>query len=235
MTEFRPEMLDSRAYREALASMLAQFLHGEEISFTAVPLGIEFVTDEALIREGERQLEDELRHHKMFEAERARLGLPSDSPNEAMLEFHDVVLDRLRRRDVIGGIIPGCFMLEGAAFSTLLTHSDAVDPVLGQVFKEIVADEARHIALNVSVVRDVIGDDPKNMERLVEVHRENLPLLFKLFVSFQAINREMGVDNEWFTMRCLFHHSQRIRRLHLPNHIAKVMLGDTMAVAHSYK
>ena len=42
-------------------------------------------------------------------------------------------------------------------------------------------------------------------------------------------------DNEWFTMRCLFHHSQRIRRLHLPNEIAKVMLADTVAVAQSSK
>ncbi len=233
MTEFRPEMLESRGYREALAAMLAQFLHGEEISFSAVPLGIEFVTRESLILEGERQLEDERRHHKMFASERDRLGLPSDSPNEAMLKFHEVVLDRLRRRDVLGGIIPGCFMLEGAAFSTLLTHSNVVDPTLSAVFKEIVSDEARHIALNVSIVQELVTEDPRLLERLVDVHRESLPLLFQLFQSFQAINKEMAIDNEWFTMRCLFHHSQRIRRLHLPNEVAKVMLADTMAVAQS--
>lgn len=235
MTEFRPELLETRGYREALASMLAQFMQGEEIAFSAVPLGLDFVTDENLILQGERQLEDEKRHHAMFDSERVRLNLPRESPNEAMVQFYDIVIERLKKRDVIGGVIPGTFMLEGAAFSTLLTHSEGVDPELAATFKEIVADEARHIALNVSVVQDLIKDSPENLERLVDVHREHLPLLFKLFTSFKAINDEMGVDNEWFTMRCLFHHSQRIRRLHLPNAVAKVMLADTMAVAQNYK
>ena len=233
--EFKPELLDSRGYREALASMLAQFLLGEEISFTAVPMGLEFITNEGILRQIEEQLEDEKRHHKMFAAERVRLGLPTVEPVEAMHRFNDVVIDRMRKRDIIGGVISGCFMLEGAAFSTLLTHCDTVDPALSAVFKEIVADEARHISLNISVVRDIVGDDPAKMEELVEVHRETLPMLFSLFQSFQAINNELAVDNEWFTMRCLFHHSQRIRRLHLPNHVAKVMLTDTMAVAQSSK
>jgi hypothetical protein len=233
--EFRPEMMESAGYREALAAMLAQFLHGEEISFTAVPLGLEFVRGEELCRAVEQQLEDEKRHHAMFDAERARLGLPRDEPNEAMYRFYDVVIDRMKRREIIGGVISGCFMLEGAAFSTLLTHSNVVDPTLSEVFKEIYADEARHIALNISVVQDIIAQRPENVNEVVEAHREALPLLFQLFTSFKTINDEMGVDNEWFTMRCLFHHSQRIRRLHLPNEIAKVMLADTVAVAQSSK
>lgn len=231
--EFKPELLDSRGYREALALMLAQFLLGEEISFTAVPLGLEFISDESIIRQVEQQLEDEKRHHQMFDAERERLGLPTVEPVEAMHRFNDIVLDRMRRRDILGGAMAGCFMLEGAAFSTLLTHRDTVDPTLSEVFKEIVADEGRHIALNISVVQDIVGDDSDKMQQLVEVHRETLPLLFSLFQSFQSINNEMGVDNEWFTMRRLFHHSQRIRRLRLPNEYAKVMLADTMAVAQT--
>ena len=106
---------------------------------------------------------------------------------------------------------------------------------LSEVFKEIYSDEARHIALNISVVQDIVAQRPENVNEVVEAHRDALPLLFQLFTSFKAINDEMGVDNEWFTMRCLFHHSQRIRRLHLPNEIAKVMLADTVAVAQSSK
>lgn len=233
--EFKPEVADSRGYREALASMLAQFLLGEEISFTAVPMALDFISDESILAQLQLQFEDEKRHHDMFSTERARLGLPREEPVEAMHRFNEVVIDSLRKRDIIGGVIPGCFMLEGAAFSTLLTHCDTVDSTLSAVFKEIVADEARHIALNISVVQDVLANDPAKVTQLVDVHREALPLLFSLFHSFQSINNEMGVDNEWFTMRCLFHHSQRIRRLHLPNSVAKVMLADTMAVAQSSK
>jgi hypothetical protein len=231
MSHFNPDKMDSRGYRQALASMLAQFIQGEEISFTAVPIGLEFLTDEALVAQGRRQLEDEKRHHGMFESERVRLNLPRESPNEVMLKFYDIVIDRMKRRDVIGGVIPGTFMLEGAAFSTLLTHCEYVDEALAETFREIVADEARHITLNVAVVRELVGDDPASLQRLVEVHAESLPLLFDLFHSFQPINAEIGVDNEWFTMRCLFHHSQRIRRLHLPSQYAKAMLSDTVAVA----
>lgn len=229
--EFRPENMESVGYRQALGSMLAQFLLGEEISFTAVPMGLEFVSDEAILRQLEEQYEDEKRHHEMFVSERGRLGLPTEQPVEAMHRFYDVVIDRMRKRDIIGGIIPGCFMLEGAAFSTLLTHASTVDPTLSAVFKEIVADEARHISLNISVLKDVVAEDPAKIEQVVQIHRESLPMLFSLFRSFQTINNELGVDNEWFTMRCLFHHSQRIRRLHLPGRVAKVMLADTVAVA----
>lgn len=231
MASFDSDLCESRGYREALAALLAQFLHGEEISFNAVPLGLEFVRGEPLRQQVERQLEDEKRHHAMFDTERARLGLPRDSPAPPMERFYDIVLDRMRRRDFIGGVIAGCFMLEGAAFSTLLTHSTVVDPMLAAVFKEIVADEARHIALNVAIVQEVVDDRPESVARVVDAHRETLPVLFQLFGSFQTINDEMGIDNDWFTMRCLFHHSQRIRRLHLPNDVAKTMLADTRTVA----
>jgi hypothetical protein len=234
MTE-SPEVRDTRAYREALAATLTQFMHGEEISFTAVPIGLEHARDEALRREVERQLEDEKRHHKMFDAERVRLGLPREEPVEAMVRFHDTVIARLGRGDVVGGVIAGCFMLEGAALSTLLAHSTVVEPTLARVYKEILSDEGRHVTLNISVVRDMVGDDPRKMAGLVEVHRETLPILFQLFESFQAINDALGIDNEWFTMRCLFHHSQRIRRLHLPNAVGKAMLADTIAAAHTTK
>ncbi len=233
MASFDSDLSETRAYREALAALLAQFLHGEEISFNAVPLGLEFVRDESLRRQVERQLEDEKRHHELFGSERARLGLPRDSPAPPMERFYEIVLDRMRRRDFIGGVVAGCFMLEGAAFSTLLTHSTVVDPILSAVFKEIVSDEARHIALNVSILQEVVDGQPENVARVVDAHRETLPVLFQLFESFQTINDEMGVDNDWFTMRCLFHHSQRIRRLHLPADAAKAMLADTRAVVRS--
>jgi hypothetical protein len=235
MVELKPEIKDARAHRQALASMLAQFMHGEEISFTAVPIGLEHVSDEEIRRQVVLQLEDEKRHHVMFDAERVRLGLPAEAVSEPMLRFHDTVIERMRRDDIIGGVLAGCFMLEGAAFSTLLTHADVVDPVLSQVLKEIFTDEARHIALNISVVRDMVGDDAERLSHLVTVHRESLPLLFDLFKSFQPINNELGVDNEWFTMRCLFHHSQRLRRLHLPAQYGKAMLTDTLAVAQTVR
>lgn len=233
MVELKAEIKDSRAYREAVASMLAQFMHGEEISFTAVPMALEHARDENLKREVERQLEDEKRHHVMFDSERERLGLPRDAPSEPMLRFHDVVLDRMRRDDIVGAVMAGCFMLEGAAFSTLLTHSEYVDPTLGQVFRDIFQDESRHITLNIAVVRELVGEDPEKLAHLATVHRETLPILFDLFRSFRIINNEIGVDNDWFTMRCLIHHSQRIRRLHLPGDYGKVLLKDTLAVAET--
>lgn len=232
MSVEEPGQIDTRSVREALSRMLAQFMHGEEISFTAVPLGFDLITDETLLRELERQLEDEKRHHKMFDAQRARLGLPNESPNDAIVRFGDMVLDKIRHQDVMGAVVTGCFMLEGAAFSTLLTHSTVVDTDLSATFKEIVADEARHIGLNISIVRQMLDEDPALVGRLVELHREALPHLFSIFTNFQSVNDALGVDNNWFTMRCLFHHSQRIRRLHLREDAAKAMLADTLAVAH---
>ena len=37
-------------------------------------MGLEFITNEDILRQIEEQLEDEKRHHKMFAAERVRLG-----------------------------------------------------------------------------------------------------------------------------------------------------------------
>jgi rubrerythrin len=235
MTVHDPERLESKTVRAALSMMLAQFMHGEEISFTAVPLGFDLVKDEAVLREVERQLEDEKRHHKMFDAQRIRLGLPNDAPNEPIVKIGEACLAKIRKKDVMGAVITGCFMLEGAAFSTLLTHSNVVDTDLSATFKEICADEARHIALNISVVQQLMREDPEVLGRLVELHRETLPLLFDIFTAFRPVNEALGIDNHWFTMRCLFHHSQRIRRLHLPEEAAKTMLADTIAVAQRSK
>jgi hypothetical protein len=231
MTRVDRDGIDTKAAREALSTMLAQFMHGEEIAFTAVPLLLELIADETILRDIERQLEDEKRHHRMFDAERVRLGLPNVQPDATIVRIGDVCLDRMRRKDVIGAVIAGCFVLEGAAFSTLLTHNNAVDSEFSSTFKEICSDEARHIALNISVVRQMVDEDPETVGRLVDVHRETLPLLFNLFAAFRPINDALGIDNHWFTMRCLFHHSQRIRRLHLREDAAKAMLADTIAAA----
>jgi hypothetical protein len=226
-----PERIDSQTVREALSIMLAQFMHGEEISFTAVPLGFDLVKDEAILREVERQLEDEKRHHKMFDGERVRLGLPSVTPNDAIVRIGEECLAKIRNKDVMGAVITGCFMLEGAAFSTLLTHNNVADTDLSATFKEICSDEARHIALNISLVQQMIREDADVVGKLVDLHKETLPLLFDIFTTFRPVNDALGVDNHWFTMRCLFHHSQRIRRLHLREDAAKAMLADTLAVA----
>jgi hypothetical protein len=233
MSALEPERIDTETVRDALSLMLAQFLHGEEISFTAVPLGYELVSDEEILAGLERQLEDEKRHHKMFDAQRERLRLPRETPNAAITRFGEVVLDRIRDKDGMGAVITGCFMLEGAAFSTLLTHNKAVDTDLSETFKEIVADEARHISLNISIVQTMLAANPDLVGRLVDLHRETLPLLFELFRTFRPVNEALGVDNEWFTMRCLFHHSQRIRRLHLREDAAKLMLADTLKIAQT--
>jgi hypothetical protein len=222
-----PERLENPAYRAALARMLAQFMHGEEVSLSVIPIFFDHLEDDVLT-EMQQILEDEKRHYGMFDAERERLGLPSEAPTDEIMRFGDRILDMKRRGDVVGCVVTGSFMLEGIAFSTLMAHREVVEPRLASALTEIMTDEARHIAANIKLLQRLIADDPAVIGRLVEVHREALPALFGIYRVSSELNRELGVDTEWFTMKTLFHHAQRIRRLHLPQDAARAMLDDCL-------
>lgn len=225
---WRPELLESEAYRSALGQILSQFVHGEEVSFEVVPATLDHFRDEEIQAQAARQIEDEKRHAGMFEGQRARLGLPFEKPTAEVVRFGDRILDMKRRGDLIGCILTGSFMLEGIAFSTLMTHREVVEPKLAEVLTEIMTDEARHVSFNMTLLRKLIEDDPATVGRLVEIHSETLPELFNIFRATAEINETLGVDNEWFTMKTLFHHAQRIRRLHLPKAAADSMLNDCL-------
>jgi rubrerythrin len=225
---WRPERLGSPAYRAALARILAQFMHGEEVSLNVIPIVFEKLADDEILAEMARILDDEKRHYGMFDAERERLGLPSDAPTAGITRFGDRILEMKRRGDLVGCAMTGSFMLEGIAFSTLMAHREVVEPQLASVLGDIMADEARHITVNIKMLQHLIADDPSVVGRLIEIHREALAEMFDIYKVTSELNEEIGVDTEWFTMKTLFHHAQRIRRLHLPPDAARVMLDDCL-------
>ena len=230
-----PQRLERAAYRTALGKILAQFMHGEEVSFTVVPIALDFFDDEEILAAAQRIFEDEKRHYGMFNAERRRLGLPNEPPTEGIVRFGDRILEMKRRGDMVGCMITGSFMLEGIAFSTLMAHREVVEPQLATALTDIMTDEARHITANINALQRMIADDASVVGRLVQIHREALPELFEIYTVTSDLNREIGVDTDWFTMKSLFHHAQRIRRLHLPSEAARAMLEDCLRMTPKKK
>jgi len=75
-------------------------------------------------------------------------------------------------------------------------------------------------------MRRLLDADPKIAYRLVEIHRETLPDLFKIYATKTELANEAGLDSEWLLTRSLFHHAQRVRRLRLPADAAHALLED---------
>ena len=225
--DWNPERLESEAYRAAIGQLLAQFMYGEEVSFNLAPVVMKHFADDAeVVAALEQQLDDEKRHHGMFDDERRRLGLPAVGPETGILELGERIYGMMRRDDLVGMIFAGSFMLEGLGFTTLSAYSEISEPQLGRVLTDIMADEGRHITLNMSLLRRLLDADPKIAYRLVELHRETLPDLFKIYSTKTELAREAGLDSEWLLTRSMFHHAQRVRRLHLPFDAAHALLED---------
>jgi hypothetical protein len=227
MADWDPSRLQSDAYKAAIGQLLAQFMYGEEVSFRVAPAVMErFDADRDAVAALEGQLEDEKRHHGMFDEQRRRLGLPAESPDTGILDLGDRIYRMMRDRDYVGLIFTGSFMLEGLGFTTLSAYSEISEPVLAGVLTEIMADEGRHITLNMSLLKRLLAEDPRVAYRLVELHREALPDLNKIYTTKTDLAREAGLDSEWLLTRSLFHHAQRVRRLRLPDDAAHAMLED---------
>ncbi len=231
MSGWDPRRLDSEAYRAAIGQLLSQFMYGEEVSFAVAPAVMEhFERDAAAVAALQRQLDDEKRHHGMFDEQRRRLRLPIEEPKSGILELGDSIYGMLERRDTVGLLFAGSFMLEGLAFTTLSAYSEISEPELAAALEEIRADEGRHITLNMSLLKRLMAEQPSIAYRLVELHRETLPALATIYETKTELAREAGLDSEWLLTRSMFHHAQRVRRLHLPEDAAKAMLEDGVRV-----
>ena len=227
MGGWNPERLESSAYRAAIGQLLAQFMYGEEVSFTVAPAVMEhFEHDPEVVAALQQQLDDEKRHHGMFDEERRRLNLPAVEPESGILDLGERIFGMMRRRDLPGLLFAGSFMLEGLGFTTLSAYSEISEPGLAKVLTDIMADEGRHITLNMKLMRRLLDADPKIAYRLVELHRETLPDLFKIYATKTELANEAGLDSEWLLTRSLFHHAQRVRRLRLPADAAHALLED---------
>jgi hypothetical protein len=222
---------EQERYREALGQMLAQFLHGEEVAYEVIPLELERVDDPEMLTRLQAQLDEEKRHHQTFTAERQRLNLPTVPPAPALVRFGERVIDAKRRGDLTAAVFTGSYMLEGIAFSTLQAYSDVVEPTLGAHLAEIMADEGRHITLNIELLRQSIDADPSLIERVVEIHRDALPDMFEIYVTATPIHEILGVDYELLAFKTLDHHRQRLHRLHLPPAASRSMLEDYLKFA----
>lgn len=227
MSGWNPERLESDAYRAAIGQLLSQFMYGEEVSFRVAPVVMEhFEHDEKVVAALQGQLDDEKRHHVMFDEQRRRLDLPIEDPTSGILDLGDRIHGMLRSRDIVGLIFAGSFMLEGLAFTTLSAYSEISEPKLGAVLAEIMADEGKHITLNMALMRRLLDADPTIANRLVELHRETLPDLVKIYQTKEDLAREAGLDSEWLITRSMFHHAKRVRQLRLPGDAARTILED---------
>jgi hypothetical protein len=231
MVGWNSERLESPAYRASIGQLLSQFMYGEEVSYTVAPVVMEhFEQDSIAVAALQAQLDDEVRHHGMFDEQRRRLSLTFEPPCDGMVDLGDRIRGMMRHGDIVGLLFAGSFMLEGLAFTTLSAYSEVSEPEMGKMLVDIMEDEGRHISLNMSLLKRLMGQDPSVAPRLVELHRETLPALFKIFSPKLDLARDAGLDGAWLLTRSMFHHAQRIRRLHLSRDMAHTMLEDSARV-----
>lgn len=228
MAEWNTELLENPAYRASIGELLSQFTYGEEVSYTVAPVVMEHFKDDAdVVAALQSQLDDEVRHHGMFDAQRDRFALPKEPAHAGIAALADRIMGMMKKGDIVGLLFAGSFMLEGFAFTTLAAYSEVTEPEMSRVLLEIMEDEGRHVTLNMGLLRRLMEQDESVAPRLVELHGQVLGDIFTTFVTKVDFARDAGLDSDWVLTRSLFHHAQRVRRLHLPRPLAHALLEDS--------
>jgi hypothetical protein len=136
--------------------MLSQFLHGEQGALLCTAKLVENVPgyDEKIF--GASQVIDEARHVQVFNRYlHEKLGGPYPINTHLFALLDDILADSRWDLTYLGMQI----MVEGLALAAFgYMHALTTEPLLKQLLRQVMADEARHVAFGTLALREVYAD-----------------------------------------------------------------------------
>ena len=136
--------------------MLSQFLHGEQGALLCTARIVETVPGIDAKYYGATQVMDEARHVEVFSRYLdTKLGgaYPVNTHLRALLD--DIIADRRWDMTYLGMQI----MVEGLALAAFgLMHATTTEPLLKELLRRVMADEARHVAFGVLALKDAYAE-----------------------------------------------------------------------------
>ena len=137
---------------------------------------------------------DEARHVEIFTQRLYDLGVKKselestieDYANPHLVQFAEVLLEKVEKGDFIAGVVGQNIVLEGMAFTVFeMLHASVgtVNPKFAQTLSGTIADERRHVGFGENRIGSLIKEHP---ERKPDVEKMQKDMTFHMLATFSS-------------------------------------------------
>jgi hypothetical protein len=188
-----PEVnLSNDILREDALSTTTQLVLGERCALAASSGLINCAPDYASKHFLATQTLDEARHVEIFTQRMYDLGVKKDElestlnhyGNPHLLQFAEVLLEKVDKGDFVAGVVGQNIVLEGMAFTVfemLKAVNEGSNPKLAQVLSGTIADERRHVGFGENRIGSLIREFP---ERKPDVEKMQKEMTYHMLATF---------------------------------------------------
>jgi len=185
-------LLEDEILRNDAIRTTVQLLVGERCALAASSGLINAAPDEASKRFLATQTLDEARHVEIFTRRLYDLGVAKKDletvaenlANPHLVQFAEVLLEKIDKKDFVAGVVGQNIVLEGMAFSVfemLKALSDSMNPKFAETLAGTIADERRHVGFGENRIGSLIKEFP---EKKSEVEKMQKEMSFHMLAAF---------------------------------------------------
>ncbi|HTY19739.1 MAG TPA: hypothetical protein VMH82_18610 [Myxococcota bacterium] len=197
--EREPEaLLGDDALRQQAIRTTVQLVLGERCALAASSGLINAAPDEASKRFLATQTIDEARHVEVFTQRLFDLGVGKAEledvirvhANPHLVRFAEVLLEKVDRKDFLGGVVGQNVILEGMAFHVFeMMHAgnEELNPKFAHTLSGTIADERRHVGFGENRIGGWIRQHP---ERKGEIERMQRDMSYHMLATFAEAFRD---------------------------------------------
>ena len=197
--EREPEaLLEDAGMRDQAIRTTVQLVVGERCALAASSGLINAAPDEGSKRFLATQTLDEARHVEIFTQRLLDLGVGKTElesvirahANPHLVRFSEVLLEKVDRKDFLGGVVGQNVILEGMAFHVFeMMHAgnEGVNPKFAHTLSGTIADERRHVGFGENRIGGWIREHP---ERKGEIERMQRDMSYHMLATFAEAFRD---------------------------------------------
>jgi hypothetical protein len=191
-------LLGDEALREQAIRTTVQLVVGERCALAASSGLINAAPDEGSKRFLATQTLDEARHVEIFTQRLIDLGVSKAElesvirahANPHLVRFAEVLLEKVDRKDFLGGVVGQNVILEGMAFHVFeMMHAgnEGLNPKFAHTLSGTIADERRHVGFGENRIGGWIREHP---ERKSEIERMQRDMSYHMLATFAEAFRD---------------------------------------------
>jgi hypothetical protein len=203
--ESEPELVmeDPLIHEQAIRTTV-QLVVGERCALAASSGLINAAPDEGSKRFLATQTLDEARHVEVFTQRLLDLGVKKNEledtiqqhANPHLVDFAEVLLEKVDKKDFVAGVVGQNLVLEGMAFNVFeMMHASnaALNPKFAHTLSGTIADERRHVGFGENRIGGLIRDHP---DRKADIEKMQKEMSYHMLATFADSFRKPNMQEE---------------------------------------
>jgi rubrerythrin len=198
------EILCEPLLKEQALRTTAQLVVGERCALAASSGLINAAPDEASKRFLATQTLDEARHVEVFTQRLYDLGVKKDElegvleekANPNLVQFAEILLEKVDKKDFVSGVVGQNIILEGMAFTVfemMEATNRSVNPKFSATLCGTIADERRHVGFGENRIGALIREHP---EKKAEIEKMQRDMSYYMLATFADAFRQPEAQEE---------------------------------------